>query len=123
MKARVLTIATLATTFASVLPAVDPHLMALVMPAANVLAGVNVASAKSTPFGQYVLSQLAPKDQEFQKMAVLTGFDPRQDLIELLAASTGVTGSHAGLAMATGTFNTSAILAAATSNGATTETY
>jgi len=123
MKARILTIAALATTFASVLPAVDPHLLALVMPDANVLAGVNVASAKSTPFGQFVLSQLAPKDQEFQKMAVLTGFDPRQDLIELLAASTGVTGSHAGLAMATGTFNTSAILAAATSSGAITETY
>lgn len=123
MKARILLTATLATTFASVLPAVDPHLLGLVMPDANVLAGVNVASAKNTPFGQYVLTQLAPKDQEFQKMAVLTGFDPRQDLIELLAASNGTVGSHSGLALATGTFNTSAILAAATSAGATTENY
>ncbi len=82
MTARILLTATLATTFASVLPAVDPHLLSLVMPDANVLAGVNVATAKNTPFGQYVLTQLAPKDQEFQKMAVLTGFDPRQDLIE-----------------------------------------
>jgi hypothetical protein len=123
MTARILLTATLATTFASVLPAVDPHLLGLVMPDANVLAGVNVASAKNTPFGQYVLTQLAPKDQEFQKMAVLTGFDPRQDLIELLAASNGTVGSHSGLALATGTFNTSAILAAATSAGAATENY
>jgi hypothetical protein len=123
MKARILITATLATTFAGVLPAVDPHLLGLVMPDAKVLAGVNVVSAKNSPFGQYVLSQMAPKDQELQKMAVLTGFDPRQDLIELLAASNGATGSHAGLAMATGTFNPSAILAAATLAGATSETY
>ncbi len=123
MTARILLTATLATTFASVLPAVDPHLLSLVMPDANVLAGVNVATAKNTPFGQYVLTQLAPKDQEFQKMAVLTGFDPRQDLIEILAASNGTAGSHSGLALATGTFNTSAILAAAKSAGATVDTY
>jgi hypothetical protein len=123
MKARILITATLATTFAGVLPAVDPHLLGLVMPDAKVLAGVNVASAKSTPFGQYILSQMAPKDQEFQKMAVLTGFDPRQDLIELLAASNGTPGSHTGLALATGTFNPSAILAAATLAGATSQTY
>jgi hypothetical protein len=123
MKARILTIATLTATFVSVLPAVDQNLLNLVMPDANVLAGVNVVSAKNSPFGQYVLSQLAPKDQEFQKMAVLTGFDPRQDLIELLAASTGAAGGHSGLALATGTFNTSAIMNAATAAGAITETY
>ena len=123
MKARILTIATIGVTFASVLPAVDQHLLALVMPDANVLAGVNVASAIKTPFGQFVLTQMAPKDQEFQKMAVLTGFDPRQDLIELLAASTGATGTHTGLALATGTFNTTAILTAAKTAGATVEEY
>ena len=122
MKARILFIATLATVSAGVLPAVDPHLLGLVMPDAKVLAGVNVVSAKNSPFGQYVLAQIAP-NQELQRMAALTGFDPTQDLIEILAASNGVPGSHTGLALATGTFNTSAILAAATMAGATSETY
>lgn len=123
MKARILIIATLATTFAGVLPAVDPHLLGLVMPDAKVLAGVNVVSAKNSPFGLYVLNQMAPRNEEFQKMAVLTGFDPRQDLFELLAASNGNPGAHSGLVLATGTFNTTAILSAATAAGATTEAY
>ncbi len=123
MKARILITATLAASFVQVLPAVDPNLLGLVMPDAKVLAGVNVVSAKNSLFGQYLLAQMAPNNQELQKMAAVTGFDPRQDLIELLAASNGVTGSHAGLALATGTFNTSAITAAATMAGATTSTY
>lgn len=123
MKARILTTATLAAVFAGALPAVDPQLLGLVMPDAKVLAGVNVVSAKNSPFGQYVLSQMAPNNQELQRMAALTGFDPRQDLIELLAASNAAPGAHAGLALATGTFNTSAIMAAATMAGATTQTY
>jgi hypothetical protein len=122
MKARILITATLATTFAGILPAVDQHLLNLVMPDAKVLAGVNVVSAKNSPFGQYVLSQM-PNNQEFQKMSVLVGFDPRQDLIELLAASNGSVGNHQGLALATGTFNTGAITAAATLAGAKTESY
>lgn len=123
MKARILTTATLATVFAGTLPAIDQHLLGLVMPDAKVLAGVNVVSAKNSPFGQYVLSQMAPNNQELQKMAALTGFDPTQDLIELLAASNATPGAHAGLALATGTFNTSAIMAAATLAGATSQTY
>lgn len=123
MKARILTTATLATVFAGVLPAVDPQLLGLVMPDAKVLAGVNVVSAKNSPFGQFVLSQMAPNNQELQRMAALTGFDPTQDLIELLAASNATPGAHAGLALATGTFNTSAIMAAATMAGATTQAY
>lgn len=123
MKARILITATLATTFASVLPAVDQHLLDLVMPDAKVLAGVNVVSTVSSPFGQYVLSQMAPQSQEFQKLAVLTGFDPRHDLIEMLAASTGMPNGHSGLALASGTFNPTAILTAAKTGGAAIEEY
>jgi hypothetical protein len=123
MTARILLTATLATSFAGVLPAVDPHLLGLVMPDAKVLAGVNVVSAKNSPFGQYVLNQLAPKEEEFQKLAVLTGFDPRTDLIELLAASNGMANSNTGLALATGTFNTSAITTAVTQHGGVVEQY
>ena len=123
MKARILISSMIVTTFAGVLPAVDQKLLNLVMPDAKILAGVNVASAKSSPFGQYVLAQIAPHNEELQKMAVMTGFDPRQDLVEILAATNGAAGNHSGLALASGTFNTSAIIAAATAHGATTEIY
>lgn len=124
MKARILISATLVTTFAGVLPAtVDPHLLGLVMPDAKVLAGVNVVSAKNSPFGQYVLTQMAPHAQDLQMFAAMTGFDPTQDLIELLAASNGAAGKHTGLALATGTFNVSAISTAAKAHGGTVDTY
>ena len=123
MKARILISSMIVTTFAGVLPAVDQKLLNLVMPDAKILAGVNVESAKSSPFGQYVLAQIAPHNEELQKMAVMTGFDPRQDLVEILAATNGATGSHTGLALASGRFNTSAIIAAATAHGATTQDY
>lgn len=123
MKARILISSMIVTTFAGVLPAVDQQLLNLVMPDAKILAGVNVASAKSSPFGQYVLAQIAPHNEELQKMAVMTGFDPRQDLVEILAATNGATGNHSGLALASGTFNTSAIIAAATAAGASTQVY
>ena len=59
------------------------------MPDAKVLAGVNVAQAKSSPFGQYVLSQISANDPGLQQLASVTGFDPRQDLCEVLVASNG----------------------------------
>jgi hypothetical protein len=123
MKARILIIAVLVTGFAGVLPAVDQTLLGMVMPDAKVLAGVNVVSAVNSPFGQYILAQMAPKEQEFQTMATMTGFDPRKDLVELLAATNGVPGSNSGVVLAKGTFLVSAITTAATSHGATVEQY
>src|SRR5579872_2380606 len=123
MKARILIIATLAVSFAGVLPAVDQQLLGMVMPDAKVLAGVNVTSAVNSSFGKYLLAQMAPKEQEFQQMAVLTGFDPRTDLIELLAATNGAANATSGLALAKGTFNLGAITNLATTHGATIQTY
>jgi hypothetical protein len=94
------------------------------MPGATVLAGVNVDQAKTTPFGQYVVTTLlqsqAPK---LQQLATLTGFDPRQDVQELLLASGGAPGSQTGLALARGVFAPDKIAAAAQSAGAGVETY
>jgi len=56
-------------------------------------------------------------------MAVLTGFDPRTDLIELLAATNGAANATSGLALAKGTFNLGAITNLATTHGATIQTY
>lgn len=122
MKARILATATVLMAFATSLPAVDSQLLNLVMPDAKVLAGVNVANAKGTPFGQYVLSQISAGDAGLQQMATLTGFDPRQDLNEVLMASTGNAGEHTGLVAATGNFNVSAIASLAAKDGGVTQT-
>ena len=59
MNARTLTTATLFTAFAGVIAAnaADTQLLSMVMPDAKVVAGVNVDSAKASPFGRYVLAQ------------------------------------------------------------------
>jgi hypothetical protein len=97
-------------------------MLALVMPDVKVLAGINVDQAKTTPFGQYVLSQIAPQDPQIQNLAALIGFDPRRDIHELLVASNGAAG-HSGLALARGVFDPSKIAAAALLAGAKSETY
>src|SRR5208283_2720675 len=104
MKATLRSSATLVMVFAGTLPAADSHLVNLVMPDATVIADVNVAQAKTTPFGQYVLTLIAPHDQQLQAMSVLTGFDPRQDVNELLVATNGGAGSKIGIVLASGTF-------------------
>jgi hypothetical protein len=124
MKAQIFATATLFAVFSGALPAADPRLLNLVMPDATVLAGVNVDQAKASPFGQYVLTTLLQSQaQQLQQMATLTGFDPRQDLHELLLASTGAPGSKTGLALALGAFDPAKIAAAAQSAGAVVETY
>jgi hypothetical protein len=60
---------------------------------AQILAGANVNAAKSSPFGQFVLSQMEFGDSIFQKFVTDTGFDPRTDLSEVLIASTEMSGN------------------------------
>ena len=125
MNARILTSTALAAMLAVVIlpaKAADPQLLNLVMPDATVLAGVNVDQAKTSPFGQYVIGQIQ-NGVELQKLIAATGFDPTQDVHEVLVAS-GAAGSKTGLALARGNFNTSQIAAAAAAHGGTTtETY
>jgi len=124
MKAQIFATATLLAVFSGALPAANPRLLNLVMPGATVLAGVNVDQAKATPFGQYVLTTLLQSQaQQLQQLATLTGFDPRQDLHELLFASTSASGNKTGLALALGVFDLAKITAAAQSAGAGAETY
>ena len=121
MKARVLTTASLLSVFAAALPAADPQLMKLVMADVKVMSDVNVMQARLSPFGQFVLSQM--ESSQVQQFAAETGFDPRQDLIELLLVSNGAPGAGNSLVLASGVFNLAKIAAAATANGATQETY
>jgi hypothetical protein len=126
MNARTLSTATL-LTFAGVLGAraADSQLLSMVMPDAKVLAGVNVDSAKASPFGLYVLTQLQSNNTGLQELIALTGFDPTRDVHEVLAATDATPGSKgpSGLVLARGNFDAATITALATSKGAVTETY
>jgi len=100
--------------------------MNLVMPDASTLAGANITNAEITPFGQYVLTQLtAAAGQELQTFVTSTGFDPRHDVSEILAASSGNTTNPSGLVMAVGNFQVSQITTAIAAGGSnlTVQTY
>jgi hypothetical protein len=92
--------------------AVDPQLLNLVMPDARVMAGVNVTSARNSIFGQFMLSKIPAGDTGLEKLISLTGFDPRQDLSEILMASSAVQGSKSALVLARGNFDVAKITAA-----------
>lgn len=98
----------------------DPRLLNLVMPDAGTLAGANVTSAEISPFGQYVLAQItATANQDLQTFITATGFDPRYDVSEILAATSagqtpGSTTTPAGLLLAIGNFQVTQMTAAIT---------
>ena len=123
MSVRIASTAALAAISCGMLPAwaADPQLLGLVMPDAKIVAGVNVEQAKPTPFGQYILAQVTQLDAAMQGLVTMTGFDPRRDVRELLAASNGSAGS--GIVLARGVFDISKVAAAAAVSGAKSEVY
>lgn len=64
-------------------------LFSLVMTDAQLVAGANVSSAKNSPFGQYVLSQIPMGEKYLQGFMTETGIDPLSDVTELVAAWNG----------------------------------
>ncbi len=86
--------------------------MNLVMPDAKILAGINATTTKISPFGQFVLSKMILQGEEAQKFIAATGFNPLQDVSEVLAATVGDPASHTGLLLVRGTFNIDKISAA-----------
>jgi len=109
-----------ALLYATAASGADPRLMNLVMPDASSLAGANVTNAEITPFGQYVLTQLTSTvNQQLQKFITTTGFDPRQDLSEILAASSGNVTNPSGLVLGLGNFPVAQITTAITATKGT----
>jgi len=104
---------------------VTPALLNLVMPDATVVSGMNVAQSVTSPFGQYILLQMQSNDTGFLQFISSTGFDPRKDLLEILAAtpSTGSSTTHSGLILGRGVFQPAMIIGAATEKGATITNY
>ena len=123
MKPPILSSATLLALFAGLLPAADSQLVSLVMPDAKMLAGINVDQAKTTPFGQYVLTQVQAQGPHLQEIAALTGFDPTRDVHELLVSSNAAPGVKGGLLLARGNFDATRIQTAAQAAGGLLETY
>jgi hypothetical protein len=87
--------------------AVDPTLLDLVMPDAQVLGGMQVQQSLASPFGQYFLTQI-PDNDAVTKFSAATGLDLRRDVREILVASVGGTlgagNANTGLILVRGTF-------------------
>ncbi len=105
--------------------AANSSLLQMVMPDAQVVAGLQVDSAKSSTFGQYVLSQISVNDTKLEQFTSETGFDPRQDVSEIVIASNSKpnTPDNRWIVAASGTFNIAKITAAVQANGGTIAPY
>jgi hypothetical protein len=102
--------------------AADPELLKLAMPEARILAGVDVAKVKDTPFGRFAAAQFsAAQDQEYDAFVKASGFDPRESLDEILLAKPDA--GERRLLLGRGRFDTARILDAASAAGAGVATY
>jgi len=103
--------------------AADAQLLKLVMPDAKVVSGIDFDRVKATPFGQFMLSQLPAGDSGFKEFISATGFDPLQDIHEVVMASPADAQTKSGLLLVRGRFDSQRILSLFKANGKTTETY
>ena len=85
--------------------AADPQLMTMVMPDARIMAGMNATKARSSPFGQFVVSKVSALGAEVQPLIAATGFDPFQDVAEVLAATAADPSKPTGILLVRGNFN------------------
>lgn len=102
--------------FGSAAFAADPQLLNMVMPDAKILAGMNGNNLRISPFGQYIISKVAALSLEPQKFVEATGFDPLQDITEVLAASNGDRTNPSNLLLVEGTFDVQKIVTAITAH-------
>jgi hypothetical protein len=112
-----------ACILAGVASAADAQLLKLVMPDAKVVSGIDFDRVKSTPFGQFVLSQLPARDSGFTDFVAVTGFDPLQDLHEVVMASPADAQKRSGLVLVRGRFDGQRILTLFKAEGKTAEMY
>src|SRR6516225_8069302 len=123
---KIFTIAGLLTLAASLaMGGVSTSLLNLVMPDATVVSGMNVDQSVASPFGQYILGQMQFSDPGFLQFITSTGFDPRKDLHEVLAAtsSSSTNTTPTGLVLGRGVFQPAMIIGAATSQGGSVTNY
>jgi hypothetical protein len=108
--------------FAAAAFAADPELLRLAMPEARILSGIDVAKVKDTPFGRFAVAQFsAAQDQQYDAFVKASGFDPRENLDEILLAKPDA--GERRLVLARGRFDMARILEAAAAAGAGVATY
>jgi hypothetical protein len=96
--------------------AADPQLMNMVMPDAKILAGFNESTAVASPLGRFLVSKIGQNDHFPQGFENATGFNPLQNVSEVLAATSANPSSPGGLVLARGTFPVDKISAALTAD-------
>lgn len=87
----------------------DPGLLNLAMPDAQVIAGVNMTAARISPLGQFLIARLPAGVTSLDKSI---GFDPLQDVSEVLAASTSAGAGAQSIVALRGTFTPDKVIAA-----------
>lgn len=108
------------------LAAVDTGLLALVPAGAKVISGVDIAKARSSPFGQYMLSKMGTDSADFQQMMEQTGFDPRRDVQDAIffSAGPGTSGSNSRFGvLVRGNFDHARVTNTVLAKGATVQSY
>jgi hypothetical protein len=104
--------------------AADPQLMTMVMPDARIMAGMNATKARSSPFGQFVVSKMSLLGTQVQPLIAATGFDPFQDIAEVLCASAADPSKPTAILLVRGNFNPEKITALVTGrSGVLVEPY
>ncbi len=76
-------------TAAAGFAAADSGLLALIPANSKLVSSVNVQQARSSPFGQFLLSKMNSDSHDFDMFIQHTGFDPRSDLQSVVFASSG----------------------------------
>jgi hypothetical protein len=110
----------------SAFASVDSSLLSMVPAEAKIVGSIDVSRARTSDFGQYLLSRAQGEDSHFQEMMDQTGFDPRRDLQNIIFATgdPGATGKrHSFAILARGNFDTGRIKALAAGKGAAIVTY
>src|SRR3954454_16208776 len=106
--------------------AVDPLLLSLAPPSAEMIAGVDVESSRNSDFGRFLMSSLTNNEQAIQRFAADTGFDIRRDLKSLILASSSGTADksrRAFVLLGRGAFDESRIRAVAVAKGSVVQPY
>lgn len=110
----------------SVLADVDMPLLNLAPSGTRAVFGADVATARTSPFGQFVLmhfNQATNNDPNFQNFIQETGFDPRQDVQSVVAASNGSKTAPQNAIIVRAMFDQSALEATAQSMGDTIQNF
>lgn len=107
---------------ATLAAAADPALLSLVPKDPVMIAGVDVARARSSAFGQRILAEMKDENKNFSQLVESTGFDPRRDLQEAILATDGKNGDSTVI-LVRGSFDPSKISAFLRAKGGAPSVY